>query len=371
MSIKAGRRIYLAVHKYTGLVLGAWIALVGITGSILVYQREWEAARAPALYRVPPSDTRIDLDAALAAVAAAYPDQSVVGIERDLVADNETLKFLLRRTVERSGPQTVIVAADAQQTTVFVDPFRGTIVGAREGVTWLDQVRALHLNLLIGPVGRTLTGVFGIALFASIVAGVVLWWPSAKRIGQAFTLRWTKNTRLPRKMWDLHHVVGIYALIILVIVTFTGAVLIFQSQTQALVGHVIDVSPAQVAPSPDLGAVGLTQAEQVLRTVYPGSITRRVALPNANRATYLFQIVPLGRSNMFTTNVAVKTDTGQIAYLFDPARQAPARSFIGLWSVFIHNGMALGTPGRWLVLLSGLVYVLLLGSGVYIWVKKV
>jgi uncharacterized iron-regulated membrane protein len=370
MTVRRGRQVYLAIHKYVGLGLGLWIALVGLTGSILVYQRELEALQRPHLYTVPPGENRADFETLTAAVTAAYPGRRIAAFERDLIADNEAYKFFLM-PADAPGAQTVIVAA--RDLTVFVDPFRATILGEQHGRSWLDATRDLHIDLLLGRPGRAIVVAFGLALLVSIIAGVVLWWPSRNRFAKAFTLRWTQNTRLPRKMWDLHHVTGIYALVVLVVVTATGAILLYQSPVQRFVSHVVDISPTKVDPQdfPDLGPVSLNQAVGVVHTLYPNATIRRVSPPNPARATYLFQIVPANRSNMYTSNVTVKADTGQVAYIFDPERQAPARSFIGLWSVFIHNGAAIGDIGRWLVLASGLVYTLLLGTGIYIWAKKV
>jgi uncharacterized iron-regulated membrane protein len=370
MSVKRGRALYLAIHKYVGLGLGLWIAMVGLTGSILVYQRELEALQHADLYCPSPAGPRLGLDAVLATVRAAFPDLQVAGIERDLVSPNESWKVFLQAPAHTSS-QTVIVRG--RDVTAFVDPTRGTVLGTIQGRTWLDTVRDLHVELLAAQAGRIATGVLGIALLLSIAAGVMLWWPSARRLRQAFTLRWTSNTRLPRKMWDLHHIAGIYSLIVLLVVTATGVVLIFQSGIQSMVGHVVDISPTRVDPQamPDLGPVDMAGAVAVVERLYPGATVRRVAPPTRQRPTYLFQIVPSGRSNMFTTNVQVRAESGRVPYIFDPANQAPARSFIGLWSVFIHNGAAAGFVGRWLVLLSGLAFAGLLGSGVYIWAKKI
>ena len=49
--IRRFRQYWLSLHKWVALTIGVWIVLNGLSGSVLVFQRELEAALNPDLYR--------------------------------------------------------------------------------------------------------------------------------------------------------------------------------------------------------------------------------------------------------------------------------------------------------------------------------
>ncbi|MCI5108011.1 MAG: PepSY domain-containing protein, partial [Pseudomonadales bacterium] len=51
-------------------------------------------------------------------------------------------------------------------------------------------------------------------------------------------------------------------------------------------------------------------------------------------------------------------------------RELPAGNVFLTWMFPLHNGDALGLPGRLLVFFSGLLMAGLFATGVYMWVKK-
>ena len=93
--VRRGRSIWLSLHKFIGLGLGLWIVLNGLSGSILVYQLEIEAALDPDLYFVSSVPDTVSYNAMFATVAEAYPDRAVMLVTRDARADNESYRFIL------------------------------------------------------------------------------------------------------------------------------------------------------------------------------------------------------------------------------------------------------------------------------------
>jgi hypothetical protein len=67
-----------AVHAWLGLVTGAFLLLLSLTGTVLVFADELDRALNPALLRVTPRAERATYDAMLAAVRARHPDASIV-----------------------------------------------------------------------------------------------------------------------------------------------------------------------------------------------------------------------------------------------------------------------------------------------------
>lgn len=80
----------------------------------------------------------------------------------------------------------------------------------------------LHVYLVrgwTGVIGSYGIGVTGLILFCSILTGLVLWWPLFER-GLGLAIQRGRGTR--RFLYGLHSVLGVCALPLLIVVSFTG-----------------------------------------------------------------------------------------------------------------------------------------------------
>src|SRR5438128_2091995 len=69
-------RSLFAVHRWTGLFSGIFLLLIGISGSILVYQRSLERWLNPGLYNIGTARTRLSLDSLFNIVYKKYGENS-------------------------------------------------------------------------------------------------------------------------------------------------------------------------------------------------------------------------------------------------------------------------------------------------------
>lgn len=137
------RKIALVLHRWVGLVLGTLIAVLGVTGSLLVYEDEIDEALNPELFSVDPGGRPLSPGRALASLRASAPT-----LEPDLV----------RLPVEPADPYVFHGPArdgGAPQSEVFVDPHTGRVLGRRpENGGVVGTLFRVHANLLGGPAGR-------------------------------------------------------------------------------------------------------------------------------------------------------------------------------------------------------------------------
>jgi uncharacterized iron-regulated membrane protein len=108
---------------------------------------------------------------------------------------------------------------------VFVDPYRGHVLGKRVySRTLLGRTESLHRSLLAGEGGRKLVTISTIALVLLIGLGLVVWWPGLKRLlRRGLLLRLRKGWK--KANYDLHNVLGFYASLYLLLVCLTGIIL--------------------------------------------------------------------------------------------------------------------------------------------------
>ena len=115
------RPVWLSIHKWIGLILGFWIVFQGITGAILVYKLEIQAALNPQLYRTGMPGGQVDYDRMVEAVTSGFPNYRIAYLERDALAADESFRFVMARAGQPSSP--------FEDLEVFVNPQTGEVMG--------------------------------------------------------------------------------------------------------------------------------------------------------------------------------------------------------------------------------------------------
>ncbi len=192
------------VHRWAGGLVGLALAVLGLSGALLVHKDAWLRAVVPHA-----ADARVD---SIPATAAA--------LDRLFAAD--------------SSPRAVVLASDTLGIHIVRFKGDGGAYADQNGAivtqweqpgdrieTWLFD---LHHHLLAGDTGETIAGILGLAGLAFVITGSILWW----RTRRTFRLR-ALPARLSVPAVRRHHRdLGIVAAPLLVMVMLTGAMLIFK-----------------------------------------------------------------------------------------------------------------------------------------------
>ena len=189
--LKSRRKVWLDVHLWLGLILGFFLALFCVTGSILVFYEEIDVALNAHLHKVqaPPQGEAAfrPLDEIqAAAAAAAMPAQAKLAFV-DYPADAESAYEFGYTT-----------PADAKAKTddwqVHVDPYRAKVLGKHlikkaEDIlprAFIPFVFQLHYALLAGETGVIIVGIMGVILLFSVLTGLIVWWPLTGHLAARF-----------------------------------------------------------------------------------------------------------------------------------------------------------------------------------------
>lgn len=361
--VRKSRPFWMSIHKWIALTVGIWIALNGLTGTVLVFQREIEAALDPHLYRTGEPYDVANYAVMEAAVLENYPDRVIHRVERDNKYPDEAFRFT---TSLKGEPESIFTDLE-----IFVHPQTGEIIGDRPWLTVMKATRKFHMELLAGSIGKKVTGYLGLALIVMVVVGVVLWWPKNGKYKRALQVK--KASTTPRLIRDLHNVFGMYFLVGFALVGITGLVIIFPKQADVVVGLFLD-SPETVPLSvsePTNNKPGLQSIYEEVDRHFPGHVPTRIDYPPSERGAYGYRFEPADLEYTIYTGVAyVDQYTGKMVDAFDPQTQGAGRSLVGLWSIYSHNGQLFGIAGRLIVFGSGIGFVVLFGTGLYIWLRK-
>lgn len=190
------------LHRWTGGIIGVVLAILGLTGAILVHKDTWVMLphSGDALVRDPGAVTR-----ATERMLAASGD-----IDSIIYASDS---FGLNQLRLRHG-----AGAYADQAGAIVT--RWASQWARPEL-WLFD---LHHHLFAGDVGETVIGVAGLAALGFVVTGLILWW----RTRRTFRLRLLPK-RLSRPAIVMHHRdLGVIVAPLLILSALTGAMMVFR-----------------------------------------------------------------------------------------------------------------------------------------------
>lgn len=370
------RTFWLLGHRWTGLVLGLVIVLIGVTGSLLEFEDTLDTALNPSLYRIQPGDTYLPYDVLVAAAAEGYTDLQPGYFSRL----NETATTPLIVTMQ---------GASRDEVQVFVNPYTAEVMGRRSGLSSIALIRRLHGDLALGDVGEDIIGVVSILITALCLVGLILWWPGRGAWARSLKIKWTARPRLMLR--DLHNAGGAYLFVFLLLSAITVPPIVWKLTTP-------QAGPAQSGP-PQAGAPARTgppsggpPAARAARTAQtdgpPANISWQSAVDAAKTAVpgqwVGFALLPLGPAPFYMvrmwppgetgtpqmTTVFVNRYSGAIIRVSSPASLTLTRLISSDYFISLHSGAIAGLPGRLIMFIAGLGFAVLFASGLATWLIR-
>lgn len=268
------RRWVLAFHLWSGLLLGSWLVLLGLTGSALVFYVDLEQSLAP----IPVQQQAVraarpaEIEAALRLHFPRYDGPWRIELPMSPAAPIHARYY---GAPERKG----------QHFAPFMASLDPATLALREARFWGDTpltwIYNLHFTLLLGKGGATAVGVIGLLNVALLLAGIYLWWPSPQRWWSG--LRILPRSGTVKRAYDLHCTGGVYGLLLLLALLLTGSALAFPDQTRTLLGAA-PPAPAPTTPAaapPALAAAPARPASSAVPSATAQALREASAVPPA------------------------------------------------------------------------------------------
>jgi len=201
------------LHLGSGLTIGLWAIVMGLSGSALVFKHEIEAFAEPEIFALEVGSERASLDEAAARIRKDFPDFALLQFRGLEYRDRAFIARIARRAQDGSFK-------DLRQ--LYFHPATGELLYDDErfgGV--FGFLEELHYYLLLdADYGMQINSAIG-AVFAFMCAsGLVLWWPGRSRWTDGLKVRW--SARWKRKNYDLHRALGFWAATPLLVMASTG-----------------------------------------------------------------------------------------------------------------------------------------------------
>lgn len=362
LSASRARIFVRRVHLWLGLSLGLLFAVLGLTGSALVFYTGIDAALHPVV-EAGQSDCAPDLaspvwDQALAAGRARWHDPAG------------------KWTIEVTGEGGAIPARfypssghghHADRMMVWFSPDGRRIVRTEPwGVYLMSWLYQLHMALLAGDLGGQVVGWSGVAMLLLLVSGIVAWWPRGSwRKAVAF-----KRNAVPmRRLRDLHKLSGLWSMALVFVLVATGVLLALPAVTQALLQP--EAIPAPKSSDDRGGRVSIVHAFAAARRVLPEGRIVFVDMPSAQDAPIRVRLqVPGDPHRRFPGSyVFIDQFSGRVLALHD-VRRAGTGTAVASWLRTLHDGTVGGLATRILAVVLGFVPALLFATGIMHWLRR-
>lgn len=347
----------LSAHAAVGLLAGALLYLVCLSGTVLVFYQEWQRAEQSDA----PEMTRISPEAVERGVAAVIASERGKPTTTHLYVHMPVAK--LPRTTVTTDTQAVHLDAEGR-------------IARPEENGWSEFLYALHYTLhLPGLFGMTLVGVLGMLMLALSLSGVLA---HPKIFRDAFRLRARHNSGVGLADW--HNRLSVWTLPFGVAIALSGAVIGLGSVTAYVVadryygGDVAAVYATvfgkEAKPNPAKAPLADVAAPlRYMQAHYPDIAVTYAILHDPGTAGQHVQIVGDHPRRLIFGEYYAFDAKGRFegtAGLADGAlgQQAAASNYK------LHFGNFGGLPVKIAYALFGLALTVVCATGVYIWLGK-
>jgi len=351
------------IHKWSSLVSTVFMLLLCLTGLPLIFHHEighllGTEVEAPPM---PAATPRVSLDHVLQVARAQHPDRVVQFASHS--EDSEDLWFVTMTPTPAPTDDFRSVVVDARTGDVLAQP------RFDEGFMWV--MLKLHVDLFAGLPGKLFLGLMGLLLLVAIVSGVVLYGPFTRKL-EFGTVR---RARQPRLKWlDLHNLLGAVTLMWFFVVGATGMIntwadlLIKYWQHDQLSALMAPYKGQPIVQPAEYGSVQKSLEAASLQA--PGMKLSFVAFTGTAFSSPHHNTFFLRGDEPFTSRllqpVLVDARSGEVSH----APQLPWYLTALLVSQPLHFGDYGGMPMQILWALLDIISIAVLGSGLYLWLRK-
>lgn len=364
------RSAWLSIHRWLGIALGVWFALVGLTGSILVFEDPIDAWLNPRLLTTAKRGPWLPPEVI---VERATDEHRLGRVEKIRLpqAPGEVYRLTVRVSPARR--------VGAQRIEAMFDPVDGTLLGTRKvealgfaAPHLLKTVYEFHRNVLLGEFGSNIVGIAGLSLLTSALTGVVVAWPKKRAAWRR--LVWVNpRANATRVFFDLHRSTGVVFALLLLLSTLTGATLVYLNYVRDLVSLFSPVAPFPTVPwraGDGAEPKPLGEIVAAVQAAYPKRAISEIHGPPRQTGGYLVYLRGAGDEHRLgDTIVWVHPYSAEILVERSDRTRSGGETFMH-WLYPLHSGSAFGTAGMVAMCATGLIPLALVATGLWVWLRK-
>jgi len=356
-------RTWSKVHKWSSLICTVFMLLLCLTGLPLIFHHEIGHLLGTEVEALPmPENTpRVSLDKVLEVARAQHPERVVQFVSQP--EDSTDLWFVTLTPTPDPTDDFRSVVVDARTGEVLAQP------RFDQGFMWI--MLKLHVDLFAGLAGKLFLGLMGLLLLVAIVSGVVLYGPFMRKLDFG-TVR---SDRRPHLKWlDLHNLLGIVTLVWFFVVGSTGMIntwadlIIKYWQQDQLVALLAPYKGQPMVPVAERGSLQRS-LDSALKQA-PGTTLSFIAFPGTAFSSPHHNAFFMRGNEPFTSRLLQPVLVDARTTKVTNAPHLPWYLTALLVSQPLHFGDYGGRPMQILWALLDIASIIVLGSGLYLWLRK-
>ncbi|UXX78664.1 PepSY domain-containing protein [Reichenbachiella carrageenanivorans] len=356
-------RVWFEIHKWTSLICTVFLLLLCLTGLPLIFHEEIEhlMGEAPEAIVMPADTPKMALDSIVAKAKHARPDEVVrfVILGGDLP---NVITVIMADSIDAPPDNANLVSMDDRSGEVLAQP------KFNEGFMYI--MFKLHVDLFAGIPGKLFLGFMGLLFVVAIISGLMLYSPIMRK----YNFGMVRTEKSPRIKWlDLHNVLGVVTVAWALVVGLTGVInttsdivlgMWQQGQLAEMIAPYKDAKPLTGEYS------SLDTAVDVALAAAPGMSTSIVAFPGTvftskhHYAVFVKGQTPL--TERLVKPALIDAKNGELTDM----RAMPWYINAIFISQPLHFGDYGGLPLKILWTIFDLITIVVLISGLYLWVVR-
>ncbi|OZI79012.1 PepSY-associated TM helix domain-containing protein [Bordetella genomosp. 2] len=355
-------RTWSWIHKWSSLVCTVFMLLLCLTGLPLIFHEEIEhltgVVEAPPM---PAGTPNASLDRIAQAALERRPGEVIRYMFWEQDEHPDITYVSMASAIDAPPEENNAVIVDSRSAQVLDEP------KTDEGFMYV--MLKLHTDMFAGLPGMLFLGFMGLLMVVAIVSGVVLYYPFMRRL-KFGALRTRRSRRV--KWLDWHNLLGIVTVVWLTVVGLTGTI---NTLNRVILGlWQMDQMAEMTAPYRGLPPVTqpahLEQSIRAARAAVPDMTVSLVAFPGTMFSSPHHYTFFLKGSTPVTARLLkpalVDAATGKLT----DTRDMPWYVKTLFLSQPLHFGDYGGLPLKLLWAVLDIFAIVVLGSGVYLWLRK-
>lgn len=360
------------IHLWLGLTSGIIVVIISLTGCLFVFQKEISDITYRKTFYVNPAGSVLPLSElqqhAQQAMGADKPINSVTTYKDP----SKAWEFMAYKANDTAITYFGVME---HYQSVFVDPHTGIVTGTRNyKYDFFSIVKYIHWSLLLNTkYGQPVIGYATLIFVIMTITGLILWWP--KRWNRAnrkksFRIKW--DAKFKRLNYDLHNVLGFYAMLIALVIALTGMVWAFQWFEKAVYVAAAGTTKASERKQVKSDSTATTSANPLdiafTEAVKQLPDCQRIGVsPAYGKEGTIYMFGYRGKETYYDYDqLQFDQYTGKMLLRTNLQEHNRGERLIGM-NYDIHVGAIAGLPGKILAFIISLICASLPITGFYIW----
>ncbi len=325
---------------------------MSVSGAVLIYAKDIQLAFNPQLWRAQSTEFTIDSETLRTRV------KEQTGLDVNLVSMEKNPHWAWQAQLSDGSYASIDPStAEVLYQYDYYSTLYGFTLGLHRWLLWRDDKGKMPL--------RNIVSTMALGFILVMLVGFYMWVKPKHRLKR---LKINKRAKAKVINRQVHHVLGVYATLPLLLIAFSGIAFNWKAPTQAVVNALM---PGEVESRPridDLEAAGQWQLQQAIEvglTVFPDAHLQRIYFPKGEHKPLALRLQQPSESHAYSW-VWVNPYSAEIINFYDGAN-ANAATQVWNFKYKFHIGDFAGPIVQFMWLLLCLLPVFFVISGIVMW----